>query len=561
MTNTKQKFTYKEMLEKVSKAAGAMANLGVKKGDRVLIYMPMIPEALIAMQACARLGAVHSVVFGGFGAPELAVRINHAQPKLIIAGSCGIEPKTTLNYQTLVNKALDIAEHKPDKVIYKQREALPAVLKPGRDLDWDEVCDAARPHDPVEVNSTDPLYILYTSGTTGAPKGVVRDNGGYATALTWSMKNIYDQHPGDVFWAASDVGWVVGHSYICYGPMMSGISSVMFEGKPVGTPDAGEWWRMIDEYKVTGLFTSPTAIRAIYREDPNGEWFNKSDLSSLRGLYPAGEHLDPATEKFIEKFINVPIMDNYWQTETGWPIVANPLGIQPFPNKYGSACKSVPGWDLRVLDDNGNEVGPLERGELAVKLPLPPGAMTGLFLGEDRYQKAYMKRYPGYYQTGDAGYKDEEGYVFIMARTDDVINVAGHRLSTGAIEEVLNAHPAVSESAVFGVKDELKGQVPLGMILIKKNVDPKDFKKIEDECVKLVRHHIGPVAFFKTCKVINKLPKTRSGKILRGTMQKMADGEKVPMPATIDDPDALKDVEITLKEVGLKNVTTPTPSA
>ena len=520
--------------------------------DRVVIYMPMVPEAAIAMLACARIGAVHSVVFGGFAANELAVRIDDSTPKAIVAGSCGIEPGRVVHYKPLLDKAIEIARHKPDFCVILQREAGPAELIPGRDVDWNEAVAAASPVDCVPVAATDPLYILYTSGTTGQPKGIVRDTGGHAVALTWSMPNIYDIQPGEVFWAASDVGWVVGHSYIVYAPLFNGSTSILFEGKPIGTPDAGVYWRVIAEHGVKALFTAPTAFRAIKKEDRDCALRAAYDMSVFETLFLAGERADPDTVKWAEDHLGVPVIDHWWQTETGWPIAANCVGLGRAPVKYGSPTRAVPGWDLRVLDEAGKQRPAGEIGALVARLPMPPGCAPTLWNADDRFREAYLTEFPGHYATADAGYIDDEGYVFVMARTDDIINVAGHRLSTGAMEEVLAEHPDVAECAVIGVADALKGQVPFGLLVLKDGVD-RDATAIVDEAVGMVRGRIGPVAAFKSASVVARLPKTRSGKILRGTMRAIADGEEWKMPATIEDPAALDEIAVSLSAAGYPN--------
>ncbi len=549
VTGTVATFSYRELRDTVAAFAGALAERGVGRGDRVVIYMPMVPQALVAMLACARLGAVHSVVFGGFAANELAVRIDDAQPKVIVSASCGIEVNRVIEYKPLLDRAIELASHKPDACIVLQRPESPAPLVPGRDLDWDAAVAAATPHDCVPVAATDPLYILYTSGTTGQPKGVVRDNGGHAVALKWTMKHVYDVEPGDVYWAASDVGWVVGHSYIVYAPLFNGSTTVLYEGKPVGTPDAGAFWRVIAEHGVKVLFTAPTAFRAIKKEDPEGAHLERYDLSALRTLFLAGERTDPDTLHWAESKLGVPVIDHWWQTETGWAICANCMGIEPLPVKQGSPTKPVPGWDLTVLDDSAKPVEAGTIGALVVRLPLPPGTFPTLWNARQRHFDAYLSEFPGYYKTADAGYVDEDGYVFVMARTDDIINVAGHRLSTGAMEEVLAAHPDVAECAVTGVADALKGQLPLGFLVLNAGCtrDPAD---IEAEVVQRVREEIGPVAAFKQALVVARLPKTRSGKILRGTMQKIADGDEWKMPATIDDPAILDEITAALQAAG-----------
>lgn len=549
VTGTVRHISYAELTDDVARFAGAMAKLGIAKGDRVIIYMPMVPEALVAMLACARLGAIHSVVFGGFAAKELATRIDDCQPKLIIGASCGIETARVIAYKPLIDAAIELATHKPAHCIILQRERLAADLIAGRDIDWVDAAANAAPHPCVAVAATDPLYILYTSGTTGAPKGVVRDNGGHAVALHWSMRNIYNVQPGEVYWAASDVGWVVGHSYIVYAPLLYGCTTVLYEGKPIGTPDAGAFWRVIAQHKVTTLFTAPTAFRAIKREDPDGKFIKKYDISSLRALFLAGERSDPATLEWAEAQLHVPVIDHWWQTETGWAIAANCLGIELLPIKHGSPTRAAPGWDVRVLGDDGHPAKPGEIGNIVCKLPLPPSAFPTLWNAEERYLKSYFDHFPGYYQTSDAGFIDGDGYVYIMARTDDIINVAGHRLSTGGMEEVLASHPDVAECAVVGVYDEVKGQLPLGFLVLKAGIS-KPHEKVAAEVVQLVRDRIGPVAAFKTAAVVDRLPKTRSGKILRSTMQKIADGKDFAMPATIDDPTILGEIEQALKGVG-----------
>jgi propionyl-CoA synthetase len=554
VTGTKATFTYAEMRDKVAAFAGALAARGVVKGDRVIVYMPMVPEALVAMLACARLGAIHSVVFGGFAANELAVRIDDCTPKAIVSASCGIEGAKVVPYKPLLDGAIAIARHKPDFCLILQRKQLACELVPGRDFDWSESAAAATPAQCVPVKATDPLYVLYTSGTTGQPKGVVRDNGGHAVALAYSMRAIYDTKPGEVFWAASDVGWVVGHSYICYAPLLAGCTSVLFEGKPVGTPDAGVYWRVIAEHGVATFFTAPTAFRAIRKEDPEGTHIAKHDLSKFRALFLAGERCDPATLEWAQAKLKRPVVDHWWQTETGWPIAANALGIPTgtgtiFPIKPGSPTKPVPGWDVQVLGADGHPVPAGDIGAIVCKLPLPPGTFPTLWNAEQRYVDAYLAEYPGYYKTGDAGYVDSDGYVYVMTRVDDVINVAGHRLSTGQMEEVLAGHKDVAECAVVGVADELKGQVPLGFVVLKAGVNRPD-AEIVAEIVALVREKIGPVAFFKLAVVVKRLPKTRSGKILRGTMQKIADGETYKQPATIDDPAILDEIRESLKPAG-----------
>ncbi|SFP76033.1 propionyl-CoA synthetase [Tranquillimonas alkanivorans] len=550
VTHTKHAITYAELRDRIASLAGALKAKGVGKGDRVIIYMPMVPEALEAMLACARLGAIHSVVFGGFAAHELAVRIDDAKPKAIIAASCGIEPGRIVHYKPLLDGALAQARHKPDFCVIFQREQEVAKLEDGRDFDWHGFQYGVEPADCVPVEGNHPAYILYTSGTTGQPKGVVRPTGGHLVALNWTMKNIYNVDPGEVFWAASDVGWVVGHSYICYAPLIHGNTTIVFEGKPVGTPDAGTFWRVISEHKVRSFFTAPTAFRAIKREDPKGEYLKKYDLSGLRALYLAGERADPDTVNWAADMLGVPVIDHWWQTETGYAIAANPVGIEHLPVKVGSPSVAMPGYDVRILDEGGHPVPAGTLGAIAVKLPLPPGTLPTLWNAEERFRKAYLDHFPGYYETGDAGYVDEDGYLWIMARTDDVINVAGHRLSTGAMEEVLASHPDVAECAVIGMSDELKGQLPVGFVCLTKGVErPHD--EIAKECVALVRDQIGPVAAFKHVAVVDRLPKTRSGKILRATMVKIADGAEVKVPATIDDPAILDEIRGALGGIGL----------
>ncbi|CDK98680.1 putative propionyl-CoA synthetase [Magnetospirillum gryphiswaldense MSR-1 v2] len=554
VTDTVRTITYAELKDQVSKFAGLLRGLGVDKGDRVLVYMPMVPEAVVAMLACARLGAVHSVVFGGFASNELATRINDAQPKVIVSASCGIETARVIPYKPLLDHAIDLADHKPAHTVVLQRPQVAAAMVAGRDVDWSEA-DKAAPAECVTVAATDPLYILYTSGTTGQPKGVVRDNGGHMVALKWTMKNVYNIEPGQVFWAASDVGWVVGHSYICYAPLLHGATTVVYEGKPVGTPDAGAFWRVISQHKITALFTAPTAFRAIKREDPNAELLQKYDMSSLKALFLAGERSDPDTIKWAQTNLKVPVVDHWWQTETGWAIAANCLGLHEFPVKPGSPTKAAPGWDLQVLDEGHHQCKPGQTGSLVVKLPLPPGTFYTLWNAEQRFFESYMAEYPGFYKTADAGMIDEDGYVYVMSRTDDIINVAGHRLSTGQMEEVLASHPDVAECAVIGVADQLKGQLPLGFICLKAGVTKADDDVIK-EVVKLVREVIGPVAAFKSCTVVKRLPKTRSGKILRGTMQKIADNQDFKMPATIDDPAILEEIDESLQSIGYSKART-----
>jgi len=550
VTGTKHKISYAQLRSRVARLAGALRAKGVEKGDRVIIYMPMVPEALEAMLACARIGAVHSVVFGGFAAHELAVRIDDCAPKCIIAASCGIEPGRVVHYKPLLDGAIEQAAHKPEFCVIFQREEEVARLIEGRDYDWHACQYGVEPAECVPVEGNHPAYILYTSGTTGAPKGVVRPTGGHLVALNWTMKNIYNVDPGDVFWAASDVGWVVGHSYICYGPLIHGNTTIVFEGKPVGTPDAGTFWRVISEHKVKSFFTAPTALRAIKRDDPEGRELAKYDISHLRALYLAGERADPDTIQWAQRVMNVPVYDHWWQTETGWTIAGNPAGVEALPVKIGSPTVAMPGYDVRILDEGGHEVAPGTLGAIAVKLPLPPGTLPTLWNAEGRYRKSYLNTFPGYYETGDAGMKDEDGYLWIMARTDDVINVAGHRLSTGAMEEVLASHPDVAECAVIGAADELKGQTPVGFVCLTKGVN-RPHAEITAECVKLIRDQIGPVAAFKLAVVVDRLPKTRSGKILRAIMVKIADGQEFKMPATIDDPAILDEIRAALQGIGL----------
>ena len=541
VTNSIQKITYSELRDQVALFAGALRALGVEKGDRVVISMPMIPQALIAMLASARLGAIHSVVFGGFAPHELATRINDAKPRVVVSASCGVEPNRIVKYKPIVDTAIELSPHKPERCVIFQRPLEQAPLQPGRDLDWNDAVAAATPADPVPVLATDPLYILYTSGTTGKPKGVVRDNGGHAVALKWTMKHFYNVDPGEVYWSASDVGWVVGHSYIVYGPLLHGCTTVVFEGKPVGTPDAGIFWRVIQQHRVPTLFTAPTALRAIKRDDPSGEHMKRYDLSHFRALFLAGERADPDTIRWAERQLKVPVIDHWWQTETGWAIAGNPLGTELFPVKYGSATKAMPGYDLRVLGGDLKEVPRGQSGALYSKLPLPPGTLVTLWNDDAGCRHSYFTTCPGYYQTGDAGFIDEDGYVFVMARTDDIINVAGHRLSTGEMEGVLAEHPDVAECAVIGMADSLKGQVPLGFLVLKAGVNrPHD--QIIKEVVQRVRQEIGPVADFKRAVVVDRLPKTRSGKVLRSTMQKIADGQEYKVPPTIDDAAILMEI-------------------
>jgi propionyl-CoA synthetase len=550
VTDTIKKYTYAEVLERVSKIAGFLQGLGAKKGDTVLIYMPMVPEAVFAMLACARIGVVHSVVFGGFAPRELAVRIEDAKPLAILTASCGIEVKRIIPYKPLLDEAIELSSHKPLKRVILQRPMAKAEMKEGLDLDWNELEAAAEPVGCVSLAATDPLYILYTSGTTGKPKGVVRDNGGHAVALKWSMKHIYNIGPGEVYWAASDVGWVVGHSYIVYAPLLMGATTIVFEGKPVGTPDPGAFWRVISEHKVKALFTAPTAIRAVKREDAGGEYLKKYDISQFECLFLAGERLDPDTYFWATNMLQKPVIDHWWQTETAWAICGNFRGLEYFPTKAGSATMPMPGYAVKILDPGtGEELGPDQNGVIAVKLPLPPANFVTLWQDDKRFKESYMDPYPGYYLTGDGGYTDDEGYVFVMGRVDDVINVAGHRLSTGGMEEVLSRHPDVAECAVFGVADDLKGQVPIGLCVLKAGVT-RSPEEICAEVIGMVRSDVGAVASFKKAVVVSRLPKTRSGKVLRGTMRKIADGETYTIPSTIDDPVILQEIEKSLETIG-----------
>ncbi|MGZ7130638.1 MAG: propionyl-CoA synthetase [Halobacteriota archaeon] len=548
VTKTIRRYTYGELLDQVSRCAGGLAHLGVLKGDRVIIYMPMIPEAVIAMLACARIGAVHSVVFGGFASRELATRIEDAKPRVIISASCGIEVTRIIPYKPLLEGALKLCSHKPTSCVIVQRPQCPTSLDKDRDISWESLM-AAAPAGCVPAAATDPLYLLYTSGTTGKPKGVLRDNGGHLVALTWSMKNIYGVHPGEVFWAASDIGWVVGHSYIVYAPLFYGCTTILYEGKSVGTPDPGAFWRVIAEHGVSVLFCAPTAFRAIRKEDPQGEYIKKYDLPKLRMLFLAGERCDPDTLQWAEEQLNVPVIDHWWQTETGWSIGANCAGLEMLPVKPGSCTTPVPGYDIRVLDAKGNPVKAGETGNIVVKLPLPPGCLTTLYNNDADFMKTYFSAYPGYYLTSDAGFIDEDGYLWIMGRTDDIINVAGHRLSTGAMEEVLASHPDVAECAVAGVHDPVKGEVPLGFVVLKAGVG-KTQEEIEPELIRMVRQKIGPIASFKTSAIVKRLPKTRSGKIVRGTIKKIADGITYTVPATIDDPAILGEIAEILQSMG-----------
>jgi len=550
ITGAKKTYTFNQLKEQVAKFAGALKNLGLKKGERAIIYMPMIPEAVIAMLACARIGVVHSVVFGGFAAKELASRIDDSKAKIIISASCGFEPGRTVEYKPLLNKAIELAKHKPTKCIIFQREKFKCELNAKLDLTWDDVMKNTNPVECEQLKGSDYAYILYTSGTTGLPKGIVRDIAGHIVALKWTMKAIYNVDENDVWWSASDIGWIVGHSYIVYGPLFKGCTTVLFEGKPIGTPDPGVFWRVISEHKIKSLFTAPTAIRAIKKEDPEGKFVKKYDLSHFKCLFLAGERSDPDTIKWAEKLLKVPVIDHWWQTETSWSISGNCTGIELLKTKYGSAFKPVPGYDLKIMKADKTEAKPGEMGDIVVKLPLPPGTFPTLWGADDRYKENYMSNYPGYYQTYDAGHIDEDGYVWIMSRTDDIINVAGHRLSTGAIEEVLAEHKNVAECAVVGIADKLKGQIPIGLIALKAGVD-RDQKEITKECVDLVREKVGPVAAFKIAIIVKRLPKTRSGKVLRGTVRKIADNESYNVPPTIDDPAILDEIKADLKTHGI----------
>ncbi len=549
VTDTIQKFTYREMQDLVSRFAGVLRGLGVGKGDTVIIYMPMVPQAVIAMLACARLGAVHSVVFGGFAPNELAIRIDDAKPKVMVSASCGIEGQKIIPYKPLLDEAIRLATHKPDRCVILARPQAAAELTDGRDHDWEALMAGAEPSECVPVKATDPLYILYTSGTTGVPKGIVRDNGGHAVAMPWSMTHVYDVQPGDVYWAASDVGWVVGHSYIVYAPLIHGCTTIVYEGKPVGTPDPGAFWRVISQHDVKVLFTAPTAFRAIKKEDPDGAYLEKYDLSNFKYLFLAGERTDPDTYHWAADLLGRPVIDHWWQTETGWAIAANCLGIEAFPVKPGSPTKAVPGYQVVILDENGKELGPNQEGIVAIKLPLPPGTLPTLWQDDKRFKESYVDPFPGYYFTGDGGNIDEDGYISIMGRVDDVINVAGHRLSTGGMEEVIAKHPDVAECAVMGVADQLKGQVPVGLVVLKAGVE-RDPDELNAELVKMVREQIGPIACFKQSNIVARLPKTRSGKILRGTMRKIADGQDYRVPSTIDDPATLGEIEQALQAIG-----------
>ncbi|MDI6875208.1 MAG: propionyl-CoA synthetase [Methanomicrobiales archaeon] len=548
VTGTVRQYTYAELLDQVTRCAGGLLQEGIGKGDRVVIYMPMVPEAVVAMLACARIGAIHSVVFGGFAAKELATRISDARPKLILSASCGIEVTRRIPYKPLLDQAITLAAAKPERCVILQRPECPASLIDGRDREWDEFVDA-EPAACVPVSATDPLYILYTSGTTGIPKGVVRDNGGHLVALKWSMKNIYGVNPGEVYWAASDIGWVVGHSYIVYGPLSYGCTTILYEGKSVGTPDPGAFWRVISQHGVSVLFTAPTAFRAIRREDPAGDHMRKYDLSPLRTLFLAGERCDPDTLRWAEERLSVPVIDHWWQTETGWAIGANPVGLEQLPVKPGSCTRAMPGYDVHVLDDQGNDLDGGATGNVVIRLPLPPGCLTTLWNNDAEFVKTYCSRYPGYYLTSDAGYIDSDGYIWIMGRTDDIINTAGHRLSTGAMEEVVASHPDIAECAVTGVFDPVKGEVPLALVVLKADVQ-RNPEIITRELIQLVREKIGPVASLKSAAVVKRLPKTRSGKILRGTIKKIADGAAYQTPATIDDPAILDEIRDVLAVLG-----------
>lgn len=541
VTQTQQTFSYRELTDLVARFAGVLKSQGIGKGDRVIIYMPMIPEAVVAMLGCARIGAVHCVVFGGFAANELAVRIDDAEPKAVVTASCGIEVNRVIEYKPLVDKAIEQASHTPDLCIVYQRPQATASLEEGRDLDWTELMAKAQPEQPVPVKATDPLYILYTSGTTGKPKGVVRDNGGHAVALNYSMKLVYDANPGDVYWAASDVGWVVGHSYIVYGPLFAGCTTILYEGKPVKTPDAGAFWRVIQDHKVNLLFTAPTAFRAVRKEDPEADHLSRYDVSSLKRIFLAGERLDPPTYDWLREHTNLPILDHWWQTETGWAICCNPVGIEMMLTKPGSATVPSPGFDVQVVDTKGTPKAPGEQGQIAVKLPMPPGCLLTVWGDDERFRKSYLDPIPGFYSSGDGGFVDEDGYVFIMGRTDDVINVAGHRLSTGEMEEVVASHPAVAECCVVGAQDDMRGQVPIGLVLIKDGATI-DHDELEDELVEMVREKIGAIACFRRAMVVERLPKTRSGKILRRVIRQIADGEEYTVPSTIDDPAILEEI-------------------
>ncbi len=560
-TNTQQKFTFLELRDEVAKFAGGLKNLGVEKGDRVILYMPMVPEAAIAMLACARLGAVHSVVFGGFAPNELAVRIDDATPKVLVTASCGIEFARVIEYKPLVDQALEIAEFPPENTVVLQRPQAQAKMKSGQDHDWNELVKNAEPADPVALDATDPLYILYTSGTTGLPKGVVRDNGGHAVALKYSMKAVYNTDPGDVFWAGSDVGWVVGHSYIVYAPLIHGCTTILYEGKPVRTPDAGSFWRLIEEHKVNTFFTAPTAFRAVKKEDPEAKLKKQYDISSLRTLFLAGERLDPPTYEWLKEILadesqpEIPVIDHWWQTETGWAICSNPMGIEPQPLKNGSPTLPMPGYNVQVLDEEGETCKPGETGNIVIHLPLPPGCLPTLWNDDERFKQSYLSQYPGYYISGDEGIKDEDGYIFVMGRVDDVINVAGHRLSTGEMEELIAGHPDIAECAVTGIDDELRGQVPVGFVVLKDGVQISQ-DKMQQELIEIIRKNIGAVACFKQAGIVNRLPKTRSGKILRKTIRKLASETEVAIPPTIDDPLILEEIREIMQERGIGQYST-----
>ncbi len=556
VTGTVRPYTYSALRDEVARTAGALGRQGIGRGDRVIIYMPMVPEAVIAMLACARIGAIHSVVFGGFASHELAKRIDDATPKMILSASCGIEPGRVVEYKPLLDQAIELSRHKPERCVVLQRPEAQAQLQKGRDLDWGDFLSGAPAAECVPVAATDPLYILYTSGTTGVPKGVVRDHGGHAVALKWSMGSIYGMGAGEVYWAASDIGWVVGHSYIVYAPLLKGCTTILYEGKPVGTPDPGAFWRLCAQHGVNALFTAPTAFRAIKKEDPQGTHIGKHDLSRFRTLFLAGERCDPDTLHWAEEHLRVPVIDHWWQTETGWPIAANCVGLGQLPVKPGSPTKAVPGYDVRVLDEANKELPPGQIGSIAIRLPMPPGCLPTLWNNDAGYESSYLTRHPGHYLTGDAGYEDEDGYLYIMSRVDDIINVAGHRLSTGAMEEVLAGHPDVAECAVVGVADALKGEIPVGFVVTKAGVNRSD-AELAKQLVERVRERIGPVAAFKLAMVVKRLPKTRSGKILRGTMKKIADGTEYGMPATIDDPAALDEIAATLKKAGYPGKASP----
>jgi len=549
MTGAVRSYTFAALRDEVARCAGMLRGQGVERGDRVILYMPMVPEAAIAMLACARIGAIHSVVFGGFAGRELAARIDDSTPRVVMSASCGLEPNRAVPYKPMLDEAIGLAAHKPERCIILQRPELEADLTPGRDLDWNETLAGASAVDCVPVAATDPLYILHTSGTTGRPKGIVRDNGGHAVALNWSMSNVYGVDSGEVYWAASDVGWVVGHSYIVYAPLLKGCTTVMYEGKPVGTPDPGAFWRVISQHGVAVMFTAPTAFRAIKKEDPRGKYLDNYDLSGFRTLFLAGERCDPDTLVWAENLLGVPVIDHWWQTETGWPVGSNCLGIEALPVKPGSCTKAVPGYDVRILDPKGDEVGPDATGSIAIRLPLPPGTLPTLWNNDERFVAGYLQTYPGYYLSGDAGYRDADDYLFVMGRTDDIINVAGHRLSTGAMEEIVAAHPQVAECAVIGVHDELKGQLPIGLVVLKAGAADTD-GQIGPDLIRTVRENIGPVAAFKSVVTVPRLPKTRSGKILRRVMRQIADGEPYQTPATIDDPAILDEITQAFKSIG-----------